>query len=652
MDYDKYLRFLYNLVVTDQIVEKEVIGRFVGSEKLSRERIVRKEADLTRAVVPFFLEDGRVFLMDDFPVNFFLSYCVLLGESTKLIEFSLKESGEGVRYVASDKVFGLLQDRVMERSAEYVSPRDFRGKRFVLPFNQLGILKSVKEDSLKRVKVELDKIYVVPIDGVFNFLPSVFAEHLELAKHVGLPLKSFIRNDFFVGSDININDVDSLLKVLNPILVYESCEEWEFDCESRSKVYHDLSYEIYLRPNYKVLCERIRKVGVLDGKSFCEKVRECGEILLSSPQGNIFMPLWKSKESGKFVEIRDRNDFFSLTGIGFRFDAGYLGGLYVQTQEGEEAEFVNYSLLPRIEKFLEDADKDVSVIRFFSASELVVKLMFSEGARRIIEEDLVVLRQIEILESLCRKIANKVISYSVHFNRIPFEREPFTLLEKFYVNRLNEFSEFAEERGSFFSRRDYVGNILSVVREVYRCFSTFRVDEKHLYFVLKFSFLFCGVLKELGSGVGSEVESLLRSYFRRIGGVGEVESFGSDVDRIVLDSVFLHDIFRERRVFVFVKRFFDMSLFPEGVDFLKEEPIYERVRKPNVKKIKEVFPLSWEGVVDRVGRGLGEEVEIYGRGVKLEEDFFLYWHKYKDYKIVCENDFFKLLIRRGRYKKA
>ncbi|NCC71020.1 hypothetical protein EOM09_05545, partial [bacterium] len=85
MDYDAYFNFLYKIIKDNEIKEESSIAKFYKNVLIPDNHTKKEISKIPICIIEINLEDGYILLMEDLPINFFLSHTILIGEHTNLV---------------------------------------------------------------------------------------------------------------------------------------------------------------------------------------------------------------------------------------------------------------------------------------------------------------------------------------------------------------------------------------------------------------------------------------------------------------------------------------------------------------------------------------------------------------------------------------
>ena len=91
MNYDNYFNLFYKLNKTNLIQEKTKISPILKNKIIKKKEITQKEKEVEFYIIEILLENKKILLIEDFPINFLISHTILIGENVEILEFQIKD---------------------------------------------------------------------------------------------------------------------------------------------------------------------------------------------------------------------------------------------------------------------------------------------------------------------------------------------------------------------------------------------------------------------------------------------------------------------------------------------------------------------------------------------------------------------------------
>ncbi|MCA9460028.1 MAG: hypothetical protein KC550_05770, partial [Nanoarchaeota archaeon] len=234
MNYNNYLKLLHVLVDLDLITKKTSIFKFYNGKVVSEKDVVKKTIKVTKAIIRIKLEDGRFLLLNDIPINFLLSYTVVVGKDCELYEFELErkylkeDEAFSPKYIAEKKILEVLKVRINSKSIKKIEAKELFEKKFEFEFEEAKIMKQIKSYSKKKNNLDLNRIHLIDSKTIENYLPNIKKNHYKLAHKIKIPVTQTIQDNYIKDSLINISNEKSILEIIKPMFTYKADKVWDY----------------------------------------------------------------------------------------------------------------------------------------------------------------------------------------------------------------------------------------------------------------------------------------------------------------------------------------------------------------------------------------------------------------------------------------
>lgn len=652
---DNYLNFLYKLIINKKIKEKNFLGHFLNSIKIKNSRIYKKIIPTHFAIVPIKLEDERYLLLKDLPLNFLISYGILIGDKSEIIQFKLK--GKDQVYICEKSLYNYFKEDIDDFSIKTVNPSDLFMKKCIYEFDKSEILKELKNYLQNRRKLDLNKIHIISSNNIENFIPTIKTSHFKIAEKLGLPITSLIEKGFIKDSIISVNDYKSHLEIIKPIKILKDNMIWSFEKKTDEKLYKDISREIIIDFDTNSIIKKIINACCTNFKKdeLIKQIIKIKNIEISSDIGNIPIPLWKAINTQKYVEIKDEEDFFEITGVKFELNEKKLEKIYIQTIKGEEAIYRDKYIKSEFEKTVFELEKSTNIIKFKTPKDLILKLLYNEkDPQTIIKIEEINKTQFLELKKLIKSIIKKTIVSSVKYNKLPYENIPQTIIEQYYSSVFNSLNLYYTDYEKYPSKKLLLKKTIEKSNFLLQTIKTQKIEEKELFFLAQISLILIKISSKFDPKLAKEFEDLFISYFKELKINLKKSRIDENIEKLVNQISIANKISKKYKSYLILKNEkIDIKLFSKKLEILNKRPkISKKIIKPNIRKIKEIFRYNAKQVEEQINSinysNINRQtISIKGKTIALKQDFYTIYDEYENYKIKLQNEWFELLVNKS-----
>lgn len=373
MNYNNYFKLFYLLNKNNLLEENTKIFPILKNKIITKKNIIKKEKEIEIFICEFILENNKILLLEDLPINFLISHTILIGENLKLYEFEF----ENQTYISSEKI---IQNFINIKNKKEIEINKLHNLKFKPNFEYPKIIRELKTYLGKYKKIDFNKIHITQGNNLINFVPTAKSTHLNLAKEMNIPIINLIENNYIKNTNINIYDIDKFKEILKPKIIIKKNKKIKICKQNKIILYNDISTDFYIKiPN-----TIINKIERLDETNFdkdliIKKILN-KNIKLSQTFGKYYLPIWKSISNQKYLEIKNIQEFEELSGMTFKNSTENFNKIYLQSTGAEQAIFKNKYLKNNLNKIIENLKIEEN-IEFENIEELIFKLIFNEKTK-------------------------------------------------------------------------------------------------------------------------------------------------------------------------------------------------------------------------------------------------------------------------------
>lgn len=651
MNNDNYLNFLYQQINSHKLEEKNKIHKFLNSKKIKSTDIIKKEVKIKKSIVAIEINGlNKYILIKDIPINFIMSYGILIGDNTKLIEFKLKDKNE--IYISNNIIFTILKDKIDTNSIKNINPKELQKKRCIFHFKRSEIIEELKEYMKSKKKIDLNQIHLTDSNKIENFIPNIKQHHFKIANILKIPTIPLIKNSFLKETTININDYESQNKIIKPIKTIEEKIIWDFEKKTNEKTYKDISKEITIQIDRKNIINKILQTTKtnFNKEKIIEEIKKIKEIEISEDTGEIPIPLFKAIETQKYVKIKDCKDFFEITGVKFKLDNQKLKNIYIQTIKSKQAKFRNKYLCKNLEKTFKELNKINKIIKFHNTKDLIIKLTYSavEIEEIIKIEEITENQQIELKKSI-KQIIKKTIISSVKYNKLPYEIIPQTEMEKYYSSIANTLNQIHQDYEKYPSKKQLIKQTINKINQLLETIKTQIITEKELFPLAQTSLILIKIIAKINLELSREFENLFTQYFKKIKIDLRKSHINKEIEELINSITLANKLIKKQNITILKKQEFNSELLNKKIKVIEKEPeTKKRILQPNIKKIKSIFPYSSNEIITQIKTKKISEInyetlQIKGKIIPIKDEYFNIKKIYKKYKQLESNKYLIIL---------
>lgn len=646
MNNDILLDFFYKLSTENLIFEKIKIENYWKEKSIKQKNTTLKETTLQKAIVPFKLENNKILLIEDFTINFFLSYTILIGENINLIEFQTKNEQT---YICEEEVFTTIKNQFEIITQKNIKSQSLFKLKFKSNIDTPKIISEIKEYVLNQKHIDLNKIHIKKTGSIENFIPTIKNSHLKIAKEMSLPVVSLIENDFIKTTKINIYDSLTQTKLLNSLQTYEIKEVRTFDSEL-NQLYKDVSKEFYVKINTNELLIKLQNINKtnVDLKKIEKIISNTNKLRLTTQKGKIKAPLWKAQNSHQVFKIKNSNEFKELTGIEFENVKENLENIYLQTENGEIGNFQNKYLIKKLENTLETL-KDENKILFSNNYEFLIKLIYSKNPTEIILEEKTNLKEIDKIKKNIFEIINYLVLEKTNSTTSKTENKLITQ----FLNSINQKLILLQKNYNQNYKKNKLvietNKILNTILTSLTFYQNqFKFDPQALITIIM---QIIKLTKIINENTSNEIKTQFNEFFKE-----EIIQNKTDTDynekilQLFEDINTILNLTKKHKLCILNKKKLDLKL--PKLTILQSKPKSKKYIKPNYKKLNEIFKYSSKEIANQIKKlkpnnNLSTQtIKLKDKAIPLKEEFYTTIEIYNDYKIISQNEYFDLLLKR------
>lgn len=638
---DKLLKFLYKCIKNDLIYEKTKVLNF--SNGLEIKNIETKKINIRKSIIEINLDQNKKLLVCDRNLNLLLSHTIILGDETKLCEFNIENRKE--KFIADEYTLSILKkEKIQMKIIKEVKPTFLFKQEIKYNFEEIDIIKKLKQYSKEALKINLNSIHIVKGNKLKPFVPTLKNSDLTLATSMKIPVVRLISKNYIRDTNINIFDDILQEKKLNSFLSFNEKKEVDFEKE-KSQIYKDIDTNYYLKINISDINEKISKIpkSNVDKNRLISKIKKHSKFRLSYNQGKTLLPLWKIKEEQKFIEINGIKDFLNISGRPFEFNLDLFKTIYIINERGFEGSYKEKYLSKRFEKLFENINES-KILEFEDEIELIIKIIYMNDIEALMIKEKIKKTEISSYSNQLIKLKKKIIDISINYN-YDIKKEK---TKSEFSNILNEYSEkLKRDIGKYLEKPKKKQFLISNLQEIQR-FNKYlnnkKIEKGDLYFILKILKIHLIILssfnEEKSLKISQEIESIFKNLNLELNTTNS-KKLGTAFSDLIKNK-------DKKKLYYINKR--ENSYFKQELkEFIKLEN-YEikKYIKPKINLLKKNFPYSYEEISKKIvkydSKDLEEfEIKIKERFIKIKKNFYSEINIYQGFKKLCENEYFILL---------
>jgi hypothetical protein len=652
MNYNAYLNFIYKAIEKNQIKENSKIVKFKGKYEVEDSNIYKKKIELESHIVPINIENKLILLMDDLPINFLISHTILIGENSRLLKFKLKKKEE--YYISTREIYEKIKENVEKQTLSNFNPKELFNKKFKYEFEQVKLIKDLKEYLSSIKKINFNKIHITNSDKIENFLPTIKQDHFTMAKKMNIPIIQLFEDGYIKDSSIHIKDNIRHNQIINSLLNYKKEFIWDFDKRDDEKLFKDLSYKIIFYPDFEEIESILEKNknNNLSNDIILNEIKKYSKIILNSQNGRYVLPIWKSHNTQEFLGIKDTKNFLEISGVKFQDNMDILNGIYLQTERGEKALFKNQFLNPKIEKYFINLSIDDKEIYYNEFEELIFKLKISTNPDKIIKIEKIPENQINELKKSIKFIIKKLVLITIKNNKIPSKnnsnQEIDIYLKSVSASLYIEYEKFIKKE----NKKNLLKFAIQKSHYLINLLHSGQIQFENLYNLIQCILVLLKILEKINPKSAKEILKYFKEYFKEDKFKIYKNKQDLDIEKLLEDLIIINKLAEKKEVIIVEKIKIPPNLINKKVIKNKNIPIIKKYLKFNNNKLKQIFPYRYNLVKKELSNlnanNIRENEAIYleNLNIKIDSRFISKFEIYKYHKFLLENNYFKALVKK------
>lgn len=685
LNHDTYINFFYELIKTNQIEEKIKIYKFLKNKQIKAKEIIKQKLDVKYFICEIILDNNKILLVKDIPVNFLLSYGLLVGNHTKLLEFKTNISNK--TYIADENLFEDLKEIIQNNmsnitkststeslsesnqshkfdkfeidleSIKKINPEVLLKQNFKFNFKQPKIIEEIKNYNMTQKNIDLNQIHIIESNTIENFVPMIKIKHFKIAEKTKIPIISTIDDNFIKNTTINLYDINHQEELIQPFIIKTSTKTCDVYKKNNLLLYKDINQELYLNFNKQRIINQIldcKKVN-FDKTKLIEQIKKMNEFQISADYGKFPLPIWKSYDEQKFIEIENENDFRDLSGVNFKIDVNFFERLFIQTPNGKKARYKKKFLKQEFESILENIDKNSSIC-FTSNKELIMKLLYNynNDINEIFYIETISDNKLFQLKKKISYLCDIIIHKSISYNKKPQIKIAEGLYEVYFSSLSNTIAKDYNDYLSYPSKKQLLKESLTNATNAVNILKTIQIGYGELYFLLKIVSNLIIVLNEFDKNKSKKFEKLLYSYFGEFLIDRKNIKIDNDVLKLVKDINIINRLTKHTKVYVIFEKKILQNLLHDVI-VIRQKPLYTPIIQPNIKKVYEIFKYSTDDIINQIKNCHINQIIVNDyhimvstkhREIELDSSYFRVYEDYEQLRQILENKWFKALVRK------
>lgn len=652
MNFDAYIGF-FNKITEEGIFENRIRIKYIYDDKIiPKKNIIKKKIETTKILVNLHIEDNKILLIEDYPINFLISQSILIGNRCNLYEFTFKNDIKNKIYITEKEILKKLINRVKENSIKRVNLNNLENQRYFIEYEQPEIIKNLKKYIYETRNLDMNAIHIIDQGKkIENFIPNIKERHLRYANYMKIPTTKIFKNNYIIDTNIHVNNTIDHIKRVQPKFKIKLKTLWKYN-EKNQKLHKDLVDEYSLNitnTKYNIIqtiadCE----VTNFNKEELIKRLYGINKIILSTLTGKYEIPIWKAHKKGEIIPIKDTIEFKKLTGLEFKPEG--LENIYLMSQEGEKGLYKKLYINDRLEECFETLD-DKEIIYFEKISELLIKLIYNKSPKKIIYLDNINPMAKKEITILTRRVLNKTIKEIIKTTKYPKNPSNEKTLFNTYLKYVNtKLQNNLEKFKHYPSKPLLFTNTIDELRVLNKSFNHLKINEEDLYLLNQTVYLIINILDEFNKDEAKTLATRFYEYYK-IKEKPKKYLIDPKIEKIIRDLIITNTIASKEKIYIYLKR--KDGIITKNINKnileLKEEPNHEKLIRIKKSYLKKIFPNRHKEIINKLSNinthkdienAKNKIIEIKNRQIKIKKEFFTEENDYGKYRIIKNNELF------------
>jgi hypothetical protein len=670
------LKLLNSAIKDNLIFEKTSIKHFKDGKRVLEKDTINKKLNTKQIITKINLENKKILLIQDYPINQLLSYSILLNQLTQLFEYRLK--GDLEIYVSNKEVKEIFQkeDKIEEITLKQIIPKEIIGLKFKYNFLQPKKIQDIKEYILSEKKFNPHTINQAPknITEIQNFTPSLKNTHFKLAKQLNIPIIPQIKNEFIIDKEnkenINIFDINKIIEIIKPIKNIETKQVVTVEKVTLKRTYLDVSTTYHLKFDTDKLINKIKNTQITSEQKekIIHSIKNLTQTELTQNFGEYIIPLWKVHIDQNFIKIKDYNEFKKITGVEFPKTNDKINDIYIQNETGNIGFLKHQFLKKRFQKTLETLS-DNNIIIYQKPLDLAIKSILSESISIIIKYQNISDKQINRIYEYIKNLIERIIIETIKYNKLPrrnTETNNHNNSERYYSSLVlkldNQFNKFLKTP----KKTTLIHITNNELKTLQRYIVETPIEHKEIFYLCQIVFQSLKTLNIFDNQKHDGLKDRFEQYFKlEIYDINQnnnkKENNIEEIKNKSEDYKFIKQIFlanklytknqnnpkKTHKILIIKKQEFENELLNRNIEIKSIEPEFENHIKPNIPVLKEQFKFNYKDIGEQILKILPKtqnpKIKLGLSEINLKKEYCNTIKVYTKYKNICENEYFIIL---------
>ncbi|MFW6285785.1 MAG: hypothetical protein ACOC16_01280 [Nanoarchaeota archaeon] len=658
MDNDLYLKLIFETIKQGYLKEEIKISNFLKDKEIKSTNIKKDYSNTQIIVVPVKLENNKILLIEDLPLNFLLSHTIIIGENTPLIEFNATNNNfENNIYIADKKLLNKINNilNINKNNIKEIKAKELFNQNYYFNFKQPKLMINIKDYLFSIKNMPFNKIHIVKHpQKVENFVPTLKSTHLKIAKNLNLPLIPLIKNNYIRESTINIYDNKTMNNIIQPILTSNTKKIFKIYKPNNLKIYPDIKncYIIDFKKDH--IIKKILKSQTVNfnREKIISVIKSLNKIDFSTNHGKYPLPIWKSLNTQKYVEIENTNSFKEITGVNFTLNINKFENLYLQSIEGEKVLYKNRYLHPNLNQTIETLTES-KTITFNTVQELILKLILNNSIEFpiLLQKQHIQHNKIHSLTKKINHINNIIIENSIKYNKTPYYKRPQTFTEKYYLSLYSSLKESEENFTKYPSQTTIINKSIEICNKIIQSQKIFHSNVEDLYFITLCLLNLNKILYIFNSDASTKIQENFNAYIKEFPNQKQYCEINKEYEQLVEDIILSYKISKKKETYIYYKQKLPYN-FNINIPQFESKPTYKEYLKPNKKKINALFKYNNKIISDSISKIKPKNLpynpilKIKDKKIKLTPQLYTIQAVYHKYNQKINNNYFELLVKK------
>jgi hypothetical protein len=667
------LKLLDTAIKNNLIFEKTSIKQFKDGKRVLQKDTKKIKLNTKKIITKLKLENKKILLIQDYPINQLLSYSILINPLTQLFEYRLKEDLE--IYISNKEVKEIFQkeDKIEQITLKEIIPKEIIGLKFKYNFLQPKKIQDIQEYILSEKEFNPRIINQAPEDitEIQNFTPTLKNTHFKLAKQLNIPIIPQIKNEFIIEEEnnekINLFDINKIIEIVKPLKIIDTKQIVPVEKVTLKRTYLDVSTTYHLKIDTHKLINKIKDAQITSEpkEKIIHSIKNLTQTELTQNFGEYEIPLWKVHRDQNFIEIKDYNEFKEITGVEFPKINDKINEIYIQDETGDIGFLKHQFLKKRFQKTLETLSEN-DIIIYQKPLDLAINSIISEDISIIIKYQNVSDKQINRIYEYIKNLIEIIIIQTIKYNKLPeeiTETNNHNNSERYYSslvlkldNQFNKFLKIPKKTTLIHTTNNELKTLQKYIIET-------TIEHKEIFYLCQIIFQSLKTLDIFDNQKHDELKDRFEQYFKlNLYDIDkDKEKNLEEIENKSKDYKFIKQIFlanklytknqnnpkKTHKILIIKKQEFDNELLNKNIEIKSTEPEFKNHIKPNITILKNQFKFNYKDIAKQILKITlkiqNPKIKVGLSEINLKKEYCNTIKVYTKYKNICENEYFVIL---------